>query len=350
MSRFEQALANAIEEMTDEVGAPSRTLAGNAIAKGRRLRRRRRLLVIGAGVLACATLALPWVYLSQSGGTPIAAPPVNPTQVSPTVAGIAGVRLPGGWVVVGYGRQVLDRRTGNYVQLSGNVQPAPVGNRVAYLDSTGQPLRISDVDGSSTVSVNTTGIAGLYQWNRTGDRLLGRANQKTPDRIGFSIIDAVTGAVTKHWIDTSKYDCSECSFTWTPDGKEVVMAIAARSGEGYEHTKQLQFFDAGTGKPSRSLAVTAMPDGPYAWSPDGHYLIASADIGSPNAWQIVDLTIGTTRPYPHDAVWISPDLLAGTQGGNIQVTDPAGNIVEEFPVDADPGPGLSTTLTLGPPA
>ena len=78
--------------------------------------------------------------------------------------------------------------------------------------------------------MNDADLGGDYRWSPAGDRLVGRASQKEPFKIGFAVIDARTGTVSKHWVDVSRYDCSLCTFSWSRDGREIVMAIADRSG------------------------------------------------------------------------------------------------------------------------
>ena len=162
----------------------------------------------------------------------------------------------------------------------------------------------------------------------------GGITQKEPFQVGFAVIDARTGAIRKHWIDHDKYDCSICSFTWTRDGREVVMTIADRSGgEAEERVSGLQLFDAGTGQPAQSLpGVTAPPAGPFSWSPDGRYVLCGP-IGASTSWRLFDLTTRQSKPFPYPAVWVTADLLLAAKDGNVLTLTPDGTVTASF----DPG-------------
>jgi hypothetical protein len=333
--RFEQLLHETIDEMAGELRGPSTGLAARSMARGRRIRRTRRLAAAGGAVLALVAVALPWAVLSsRPHGT---APSPAPAAASTSAAAASG--LPGGWVVIGVGDQILDRASGQYVTAQRPVLLAPSGNRVLVLDRP-ESVQVTDVGGGNAVTVDTDGLIGDYSWSPAGDRLVGGVSQKEPFKIGFAVIDARTGAVRKHWIDFNRYDCSQCGFTWTRDGREVVLAIADRSGgEAEERVSGLQLFDAETGAPTRSLPVTAVPSGPFSWSPGARYVITGPH------WQITDLTTGQTRPFPHDAVWVSPDELLATQNGKVLTLTPDGTVTATTDV-GDPDRG---TIILGPP-
>ncbi len=91
-------------------------------------------------------------------------------------------------------------------------------------------MELITVGGTQRTTVDPGYPGGNYVWSPTGDRLVGTVHQKEPNLVGFAVIDAATGAATKHWIDGNQFDCSTCAFSWTRDGREIVMAIADRSG------------------------------------------------------------------------------------------------------------------------
>ncbi|GAA1384036.1 TolB family protein [Catellatospora chokoriensis] len=342
MTRFGQVFSDTIEEMTEEMTGPPAGLAGVAMARGRRLRQRRRLAAGGGALLVCAVLALPWLVLSPAADEPQPGSPAGVTETGPP----SDTGLAGGWVIVGNGSRVLDRSTGKLVAMTGSILPAPAGGRV-LIEEPGGGLRITDVNGSQPVAVDPTDLGGAYQWSPTGERLVGRISQKEPFRIGFAVIDARTGAVTKRWIDHSAYGCSRCSFSWTRDGREIVMAVADRSGgEAAELVSRLQLFDAATGAPTRSLAVTAMPSGPFSWSPDGRYVIADVDV-LVGRWQIVELATGQARPFPYDAVWATGDRLLATADGELLTLSPDGAVLSTVRINPS---GVRDVITVGPPA
>jgi hypothetical protein len=335
--RFEQLLHETIDEMAGELHAPAAGLATRSMAQGRRIRRNRRLAAAGA-VAAVLALVLPWALRSPRDHA--APPPVPAASTTPTGLTASG-RLPGGWVVTSAGYQFLDRPTGEFVVIGEEVLPAPTGNRILIIDGPGS-VRLSDVRGTNPVTVDTTGLVGDYSWSPAGDRLTGGVTQKEPFKVGFAVIDARTGTVRKQWIDADRYDCSQCRFTWTRDGKEVVMPIADRSGgEAEERVASLQLFDAETGEPTRSLPVTGMPTGPFSWSPDGRYVLAGSDLD----WRRFDVTTGQSRPFPTDAVWVNNDMLLAPQGGKVLSLNPDGTTTATIDVGA-PGQGR---ITLGPP-
>ncbi|MET7418660.1 hypothetical protein [Dactylosporangium sp. NPDC005555] len=339
--RFEQLLHETIDEMTGELRGPGAGLAARSIAKGRSIRRTRRLAVAGGAVMATVVIALPWLVLPRADH---AAPVLPGTSTTPTTG--TTNELPGGWVVTRVGSSVLDRATGEYVTMSGQVSPAPAGNRVLVVDGPGS-VRLVDVRGTHPVTVDTTGFVGDFNWSSAGDRLVGGITQKDPDRVGFAVIDAETGAVRRHWIDHGRYDCSQCTFTWTRDGGAVVLPIADRSGgEAAELVDSLQSFDATTGEPGGSLMVTAMPAGPLSWSPGGRYVVAGPPTpGAAEGWRLYDITTGQSADFPAPAVWVSADLLLATRDGKVLTLTPDGTVTATMQVS---GAGRAT-IGLGPP-
>jgi hypothetical protein len=347
MMRFGQLFHETIDEMADEMKAPSAALVSAAITRGRRIRRRRRLAAAGGALLAVAAIVLPWGIISRSDGP--AAPGTPAASASGTARTPEASGLAGGWVVTSAGSQVLDRATGEYKQIpaagNGVLLPAPIGGRV-LIDGTPDSLRVGSVRGTQPVTVDMTDLGGDYRWSPAADRLVGRASQKAPFKIGFAVIDARTGTVGKHWVDVSKHDCSRCNFSWTRDGREVVMAVADRSGgESAEKVSRLQLFDATTGKPTRSLPVKAMPSSPFSWSPSGRYVIADAD-GLGSNWQLVDVSTGQSRPFPYDAVWVSDIQLLATHAGEVLTLNTDGMVIATTQVEI---PGANESITLGPP-
>ncbi|GAA2602350.1 hypothetical protein GCM10010399_36320 [Dactylosporangium fulvum] len=349
--RFDQLLHETIDEMGDEMKAPSAALVRGAVARGRRIRWGRRLAVAGGALLAVAAIVVPWAVVSRPDGPPVTGAPATGTPAASDVARPPGASgLAGGWVVTSAGTQVLDRASGDYVPVTmegdGGLLPAPLGDRFLTIYGSPAPLQIRSVRGTQPVTVDDTGLGGDYRWSPAGDRLVGRASQKEPSKIGFAVIDARTGTVTKHWIDVSKHDCSMCNFSWTRDGREVAMAVADRSGgESAEKVSRLQLFDAETGAPTRSLPVKAMPSSPFSWSPDGRYLVSSPN-GFSRDWQLFDVSTGQSRPFPYDAVWVSDHQLLATHAGKVLTLNTDGTVTATTEVGV---PGATESITLGPP-
>jgi dipeptidyl aminopeptidase/acylaminoacyl peptidase len=225
------------------------------------------------------------------------------------------------------------------------VVPAPAGNRVLVLD--GASVLVTDVRGANPVSVDAGGFVGDYNWSPAGDRLVGGVSQKEPFRIGFAVVDARTGEVRKQWIDADRYDCSQCTFTWTRDGKEVALPIADRSaGEAEERVAGLQLFDAETGRPTRALPVTGSPPGPFSWSPDGRRVMAAPPMGAP-VGRLYDATTGQSRPFQTGSVWVTDDVLLVPKDGKVLTLTPDGTVTAT--TDIPGGGGGPGTMTLGPP-
>jgi RNA polymerase sigma-70 factor (sigma-E family) len=325
-----------IEEMTVEMTAPAPTLAQDAMTQGRRLRHRRRTAVAAVAV-AVVAMGIGVPFALKGSGPQTAAGPAAITE-QPTA-------LAGGWLATSVGPWYLDRSRQAYVRLEAGLLPAPTGDRVLGHDQDGA-VELNTVTRTTPVRVNDARMRGDLAWSPDGDRLVGMINQKEPqDRTGFGVVDAATGAVTAHWIDHSAYNCSDCTWSWSRDGREVAVAIADRSrGEAMELVAWVQFFDAESGLPTRKVAIRAMPSSPYAWSPDGRYAIAADPINGTQLW---DLTKGTARPFPYDAVWVADDLLLAADGHEVLTLRPDGTVVHRAGLGGA-FQGL-TGITLGPP-
>ncbi|MGI5177174.1 hypothetical protein ACQEVZ_12655 [Dactylosporangium sp. CA-152071] len=348
--RFERLLHETIDEMAGEVHAPGAGLAARSMAKGRRIRRTRRLAVGAAAAVAVAAVAVPWLALPHRDGAAPVVPAASVTasrQASPAATLAWGSGLPGGWVVTKIGDRVLDRATGELVATSGVVWPAPAGKRVLTVVAP-EKVRISDVRGANPVTVDTAGFVGDYSWNAIGDRLVGGISQKEPFQVGFAVIDAGTGEVRRHWIDHDRYDCSECTFTWTRDGGGVTLPIADRSGgEAEERVDHLQYFDATSGEARSFAQVPAMPSGPFSWSPGGRYVVAGPPVPEASAgWRRFDTTTGQSVPFPGPAVWVTADVLLAVRDGKVLVVTPDGTVTATLDV---PGAEPGTAISIGPP-
>ncbi|MFD0591303.1 YncE family protein [Catellatospora coxensis] len=144
------------------------------------------------------------------------------------------------------------------------------------------------------------------------------------------MLDVTTGKVAEHWIDRTKYECSSCSFVFTRDGKEVAMPLADRSqGEAAELVRSLQLFDARTGKPTRSLPVKAMPQSPFAWSPDGSRVVARPDQIKEEDMQLIDTATGEAKPFPYTAVWATADELLAKFDDGVLTLRPDGTVIAD---------------------
>jgi hypothetical protein len=226
---------------------------------------------------------------------------------------------------------------------------APAGHRVLLQAGPNDQVRVNDVGGAHPVTVDTADLIGdSYHWSPTGDRLVSGYLEKDSGDGGFAIIDVRTGRVTKHPVDHTKYDCSQCAYSFTRDGREVVLALADRSlGEAGDLVAALQFFNATTGAPTRSVPVKVwVPASPFAFSPDGRYLIAEGD-RTPGKFQRVDLTTHTAEPFAYEAVWVNSETLLAAEGVLAVALHADGTVLLKQQIAI---PDASAPLVFGPPA
>ncbi|GAA2366645.1 hypothetical protein Cme02nite_29860 [Catellatospora methionotrophica] len=312
----------------------------------RRLRHTRRGAFLGGLLsLTTAATALAGCATPPSGLTPSAgsSPPAVP---SPSTVGQAPVLLPGGWQVIAMDDRVLDRARNVYVPgvLPRNAMLAANGLRYAV---TGEDPQVVEIAGGKATRLNQAPALSLRldPWSPDGDRLVVTTSRKEPFAMGFAVIDVASGKASVHWVDRSRYDCSQCSFVFTRDGKEIAMAVANRAGgEAAELVASVQLFDATTGVPTRSLPIKAMPDSPFAWSPDGSQVIARPD-GLRQEYQVVDTRTGDAKPFPHAAVWATADALLAEAQGRVLTLRPDGYVAAEVALAA----GLVGPVVFGPP-
>ncbi|WP_433612806.1 hypothetical protein ACQP2P_02330 [Dactylosporangium sp. CA-139114] len=342
--RFDRALHETVEEMTGGLHPLPADFAGVAMARGRRIRRRRRVAA-GAGALAAVVgILLPFALRHDT----------DRRAHPPAVASAGPVHaLPGGWRLMGAGRQALNAQ-GAYVQLGSGSRPpvvAPAGYRALRQDDPADPPVVVDVNGDQPAQLGAADlVGGLIRWSPTGDRLVSAYLVKDTGESGFAIFDARTGQATRHAFDHTKYDCSQCELAFTRDGREVYMTVADRSlGEAGDLPGGLQFFDAATGAPTRSVPARVWTAASaYAFSPDGRYLVAPSDRGT-GQYRRVDLTTGRSETFSTstEAVWVDDNTLLAPVGNAVAVLRPDGNRVSEWPVQ---DPDLAPPFVLGPPA
>ncbi|GAA1405841.1 hypothetical protein GCM10009662_36800 [Catellatospora coxensis] len=296
-------------------------------------------------VLAGCGSPPPGAMTPSAGPNP--APSVAPSRAT---LGETPQRLAGGWQVIAAGDRLLDRARNAYVaaNLPKEAVLDPTGRRHAI---GGGKLNVVMIAGGKTLTVERSMMLGfsrgLDPWSPDGNRLVATINRKDPFAIGFAVLDVTTGKVAEHWIDRTKYECSSCSFVFTRDGKEVAMPLADRSqGEAAELVRSLQLFDARTGKPTRSLPVKAMPQSPFAWSPDGSRVVARPDQIKEEDMQLIDTATGEAKPFPYTAVWATADELLAKFDDGVLTLRPDGTVI----ADASLATPLRGPLVLGPPA
>ncbi|HEY0701112.1 MAG TPA: hypothetical protein VGD43_25280, partial [Micromonospora sp.] len=335
---------------------PPGDLAAYAITTGRRMRRRRRVVTALGAVVAVAALAAPFVWLRPDAGPPVAGPAPTPTGSGPTASAgpvlpasegnwrDAPLELPGGWVVTGAtstglparGGFVLDRDHDRYVEVDDayeEVWTAPAG-QVAAVRDYDRPQETGLLDVSS----------GRVRWFRTGQPILNPTWSPDGKRLALTILDketasfalgvlGVDGSFRTFPVDASgKYLCTDyCLFTWTPDGRQVVLQQtdpAAPRSESEPHARRgLQLFSADTAAPARFVPVRGDAGGPFSWSPDGKLVVVKGQ----QAAQLVEVDTGRVLnelPSP-DMVFVAADrLLLVGRDGEAALTDLTGRVLE----------------------
>ncbi|WP_433213494.1 hypothetical protein ACQP00_02080 [Dactylosporangium sp. CS-047395] len=320
MMRFDQAIHDTVDDLVADLRALPPGFAESAMTRGRRIRRTRRLATTAGALAAVLAVLLPAVLLrTPDDRREVPGVVRSSAPMTPSPSAVAPTDLVGGWRVVAAGRVALNK-DGTYVRLpaaAATVLPAPAGHHALVNIEPNGPWQLMDVNGGRPVTLNTGSFIGDIRWSPTGDRAVSAFLIKDSGDFGFAIVDS-SGMTSYHQVDHTRYDCSQCSFSFTRDGREVVLALADRSlGEAGDLVSALQFFDAKTAAPTRTIPAKAWtPTSPYAFSPDGRYLISAADAPMGRTVR-VDLTTGATEPFPYEAVWVTDNDLLANEGLDI---------------------------------
>jgi hypothetical protein len=378
-------LREAVAELADE--ARQTDLHGAAVRKGRRLRRRRRLVTIGSavvGVIAVLGLVTTLVGAparqrggptavapSQSAGPPAGPPspriPTGPSVAAtptderypPLPATVSGpLRLPGGWVIASGDRWMLNRKTQRYQRIETfDLKPAPAGTLVAANDRQAN-LSIRDLASGTSRRVDVRHRILEPQWSADGARLLLSTSDKESGELGFAVVDGRTGAARRFTVDRSAHPCVYCQFTWLPGGAEVALPLVDRSAPrdpvGEEPVTALAVFSAATGRPTRTLPVRGYPAGAYAWSPDGSRVVLHDRYRRPA--QLVEVATGKVLAElpPDGGYWISSErLLAvrslpshGDERWDVLLLDTTGRTIQSFTVPRQMWPAHNQGLPI----
>ncbi|MFE9956338.1 TolB family protein [Micromonospora sp. NPDC005299] len=345
----DETLRAAVRELADHAG-PAPDLAARALGRGRRLRRRRRVAAAGAALVAVVAVTLPFVLLRPAAAPPPATPPATATP-SPTLLPPPGpdwttkpLVLPGGWVVTraqvsgGSGNGfLLDRGRGRYFATDryDGIFPAPTGSLVAVRDDD-RPREVGLFDlASGKTRWYVVGRAlSVPRWSPDGRRLLFTTTQL--DNEGFIVME-VDGTKHTYRVDRRAYFCTDyCDFTWTRDGREVVLPQTGGGGHNEavrDKRRGVQLFSADDGRPTRLLPVPGDPAGPWAWSPDGTLVVVR---GQQEPLLVETATGRVVHPLPSaEVVWLPDDRLLyrrpfGT--GDFVLADPSGRELVRQPL------------------
>ncbi|MGW4466874.1 TolB family protein [Micromonospora sp. NPDC004704] len=336
----DEALRRAVHGLAGEARVAT-DLAPLAMARGRRVRRQRRIVGVAAAVVAIAVIASPFVWLRPgpevrpigphlivpTSGDPTG-PSASPTPSTVQAAGSAWwsrpLQLSGSWIVTGATttgtpRQpayVLDRTRNSYVAYTAydEVWAAPSGNLAAVYDyNRPGETGLLNVATGAVRWVRTGSHVMTAKWSPDGSKvLLTNINMQTGGGYTAIIVTVADRKVREFSASAATYLCTDyCQFTWMPDGKEVVLAQTDPAAPNSEKTRAarrgLQLFSADTGKPTRFLPIRGDVAGPYSWSPDGRSVVVQGQQDP----QLVDATTGVVLGVlpSADAFWPADDRL-----------------------------------------
>jgi hypothetical protein len=353
---IEHAVRVAVRELAER--AQPAHLAAAAIAEGRRLHRRTRARqaagAVLTGVALVAAIAVPSLLLHPGRTTklgPVGGPTTTPAHslLSPGPERLTfdgPIALPGGWTVLAAGNGPVhvwnrDRRAYQAIDRD-RVLVAPAGPYAAAPTDDPHQIEILDLRGRAPRTfVLAGGITLEPQWSPDGTRLLLTTLDKDTGTSFITIVDAGSGDVTSWPID-DRYVCTDwCLLTWTRDGSEVVWSLTdlsvPRSELGPHARSGLQLFSATDGHPTRTLPVRGNISGPYAWSPNGRYVIATGVSTQlqprTTESQLVNVATGAVlRTFPDGTpYWVTNDrILVADAGRGITLVDPTGAVVAQY--------------------
>jgi hypothetical protein len=352
-----------LRETIRDLAAESATapdLAGGALARGRRLRRRRHIATVAAALLLAATATIPYAVLHRdnhatwpSPAAPTAVPTPTTVPASP-LSMTEPFRVPGSMVITGMGgyeggreliqNLVLDRTTGRYRALPAkflNNDPSPDGRYVIgdYLGR--QELALREIGTGETRWV-TADAPPEPQWSPSGDRLVIFRNA------GFTVVDPATGHRTDHDIDDQQRCLGYCQYTWLGDGAAVALPQTYQVNTDPVHVTGLAIFDARTGKLLRNLPAPGAPLGENSWSADGRAVLIRPDV--PETHQVLIASTADGRPtggFRANTAFFLPDgTIFGRLGAVVTHYDATGHPMESMTL---PQPLDRKELSFGPP-
>lgn len=340
MSRqAEDAVRVAVHNLADEARtAPE--LTDRALRQGRRLRRWRRTVATGGALAAFVLLAAPYFWLRPDPPlvTATRAPrPAAPAASVPAAASTPSdappprgdwtrriLELPGGWVLTGATSTgvpaaqgyALDRERGRYIAVSRRyeeVWAAPRGGVAVVVDYERRgEVGLLNLGTGKVRWVRVGSYIMTPHWSPDGRRVALAVLDKDTGGFSLGVLTAATGGYRAFPVDTSRYFCTDyCFFTWSRDGREVVLQQTDRNAprsESIRHPRRgVQFFSADDGQPTRFVPLPGDPAGPWAWSPDGKLVVIQGQTDP----LLVETGSGrVVRTLPaSDAAWVSDDRL-----------------------------------------
>jgi hypothetical protein len=282
---LDRLLRDTVTELAAE--SEPRDLMPQVLARARRIRRRQWSGYLAAALTVLLLLTVPYLSTRNRTVPPITVSPAPSVSTAPPPENLdKPVALPYGWVVSaasqtsvaqgGYS-YVLDRTTHRYTRLDYPMAvPAPTGPLVAVASLNGEGVGLLD-RGTGHVTWPERVAPNSPAWSPDGTRLL-----VTIDYRGFAIIDAATAEVHTHLVDDNHPCNDDCTFTWYPDGKQVVRSVTDTSVPHNEALpdvqRGLQLFDADTGAAGALLPVHGIVARVGDWSPDRRTVLVTGTV------------------------------------------------------------------------
>lgn len=357
---MDDLLRETIRDLAAESGTAT-DLTGRALARGRRLRRRRRVATVAAVLLLVGTATIPYAVLhrAEHRTRPLPAAtitvPVPTTVPAPRFSMTEPFRVPGGLVITGMGRYrgaremmqnyVLDRTTGRYRALPTKFidnDPSPDGRYVIGSYFARNELALRDMRTGNTHWVPFDASPNP-QWLPSGDRLVIYRNT------GFTVVDPATGRRTDHDIPDDQQLCVDyCQYTWLGDGTELALPQGYGLNEDPFRVTGLAIFDVRTGKLLRTMPIPGAPLGENSWSADGRAVLIRPSVPGTDQVLIASTTDG--RPsgsfHANTAFFLPDGTVFGRLGAVVTHYDATGHPMESMTL---PSPLDRKELSFGPP-
>ncbi|MFD0786872.1 TolB family protein, partial [Micromonospora azadirachtae] len=268
--------------------------------------------------------------------------------------------VPGGWVLAGATSTgtpaatgyALDRVGGRYIALDRyeEVWAAPNGHVAAVVDyERRDEIGLLDLRTEQVRWVATGSHVMTPQWSPDGDRLALTRMDKVSGDITLGVLTS-QGTFRTYPVDRQKYFCTDrCFFTWTRDGRHVVLQQSdpdvAVSESRPAARRGIQLFSPDDGRPGAFIPVPGDPAGPWSWSPDGRLVVIRGQDGPRIAEVATGRIVGPAMG--DDDVWVNEGrLLHRDLGANaILLIDLEGRELarQSLPQALD-----HLTLTVGP--
>jgi len=333
---MDETIRETLRELADE--ARLTNLATPALRQAGRMRTRRTVLTVAAGLVAVAATATPYLVTRPADrgtapppaaaittrATRTAAPPAAPS------IGNGPVVLPGGWILasgpVGATYVIWDRVQGRYRPLPySQVSPAPTGNHVAVEKTEENRVGVLDLNSGEVRWMNRrTGNEGV-DWSSDGRYFLYPGAPSRPgDNSVMSavVVEAATGRerVVKDNL------CATCRYTWLASDTEVAIDTGGAT---------MQAYAVASGEPTRTVPSSLVVTYRHTISPDGRYAVQPTG-GSVRDARVVELATGriVSRLTVDDAravYWAGDDQLLVVEPGAVTAQSLTGQDRRRYP-------------------